>query len=270
MYNIEINFLKDRGLDENLKNQPKRARKQQPIETKIPLIIGGSLLVLLPLAALGYLSMLNGQKTQTQADIASMENEIKKLSAQQADAKTLQQQLDVAKAQRQALVTVFDQIKPVSVILQEISDLTPAGVQINNVQQDTPPPPPQAAPAADGTPPPPAPIPPVSFTITGFGRTHNDVNDLLIMLKGSEIFNPDKTILTSSQLVKSQLTSTAQAQLTAQKKTLELPQVTSFVIKTELSDKPASQMLQTLASRGALGLVTRIKQLQQIGAIETK
>lgn len=270
MYNIEINFLKDRGLDENVKNQQQRSRKKQPIETKIPVFIGGSLLVLLPLAALGYLSLLNGQKTQNQAALVSMESEIKQLSAQQSDAKTLQQQLDAAKAQRQALVTVFDQIKPASVVLQEISDLTPTGVQIKTIQQDTPPPPPQAAPAADGTPPPPAPMPPLTFTITGVGRTHNDVNDLLIMLKGSEIFNPDKTILLSSELVNSQLTPSAQSQLTAQKKTLELPQVSSFVIRTELTDKPASQMLETLASRGALGLVTRIKQLQQIGAIETK
>lgn len=265
MYDIDVNFLKDRGLDQNSKNQPKKTRSRAPIQTKVPLFVGGALLLLLPLGALGYLSLLNSQKTETQAEIAKLEAEMKTLTEQKKSVQTLKEQLEKDKADREALVTVFDQIKPTSVVLAEISELAPKGIQIKSVEQtaaensSS-----SAATAAPGG------VPPVTYTIKGFGNNHNDVNDFLIVLKGSEFLNPDKTVLMTAEMIPSTLTAFSQAVLTAQKKKVELPEVASFVIKAQLTEKPASQLLEQLVNRGALGLVTRIKNLEQIGAIEKK
>ena len=267
MFDIDINFLKDRGLDESSKNQQKKGRKKQPIKTKVPLMIGGSVLVLLPLALLGYLYLLNGQKTETQAAIAKLEEQITSLEGQKKQVENLKQQLEKDKADREALVTVFDQIKPTSIVLAEISELAPKGIQITSVEQNAPENPTASAATGTATP---VGIPAPSYTIKGFGKTHNDVNDFLIVLKGSEFLNPDKSVLLSTETVPSTLTISSQSDLAEQNKKIELPDVSSFVIKTQLTDKPASQLLEQLASRGALGLVTRIKNLEQIGAIERK
>ncbi|NEQ18297.1 MAG: fimbrial assembly protein, partial [Moorea sp. SIO3E2] len=47
-----------------------------------------------------------------------------------------------------------------------------------------------------------------------------------------------------------------------------LPKVVEYTIKTQLSDIPASEILKELDRKGAVGLVTRIRNLQSQGVIQ--
>jgi type IV pilus assembly protein PilN len=298
MYGLDINFLKDRP-DYNPQIAVTSSQPALDPASKLPIIIGGAV-GLVALAGTGGAwlffqsrnSSLTEEKTKVEQELAN----------QQKDQQSLAQingEINAVKAQTQSLASVFTQIKPWSALLQEIRDLTPPGVQIINIAQSTvpnPPPPlkpistatpapaPAPAPAPTATPAPapaptatpaPAPAAPAAppvptntsqVDITGTARSFDEVNDFVLTLKKSRFFRADKTTLLSANLVPN----TTQVQILKRKKdqvpsfTVELPEVVTYRIQTLVSDIPASDLIKELDKNGAVGLVTRLKTLQEI------
>ncbi|MBE9223109.1 PilN domain-containing protein [Cyanobacterium stanieri LEGE 03274] len=260
MHNIDINFLKERKQDAVTQvGKTAGFKKETTMADRIPILIGSGVAVALIAAVGGASLLLNNQKASTEASIAQLESEIQRLQGQNAQVNQIQQQIDNINGQVGILVSVFDEIKPWSAMLREISFLTPPNVQIQSITQS----------GSRG------------LTIAGFADSYDDVNDFLLTLKASSLLNGEQTQLTNTSLTENPSTvATSRAQLeAAEDETVEAPptddsliislgQVISFNITTEINDVPSTELVNLLDSRGAIGLVSRIEALRQLGALD--
>ncbi|MGC1196494.1 MAG: PilN domain-containing protein, partial [Geitlerinemataceae cyanobacterium] len=104
-----------------------------------------------------------------------------------------------------------------------------------------------------------------TIEVSGTAASFTDVNDLVIMLQRSSFLDGSKTRLVTSELKEnpSQEVQASEANFDG-----ELGQVVEYTIQTQLSTVPASQQLNELQRKGAVGLVKRIRQLQEIGVLQ--
>ena len=241
MYSLDINFLKDRKLDKASKVVVERRTLRLPLTSSTPLIAGVAVMVLLPGLAGLYLWMLNRQSAELQSEIAALDAEIGANQAKYQSIEAMQQQIAQVNAQTEALVSVFNQIKPWSAVLEDIRDRIPVGVQLNSIQQTD-----------------------AQLTLEGFATSYGDVNNFLLALQASQFLNATATKIQSAQSVDNPLSVELPE---GSNVTVELPQMVNYTISTELNNVPASQLLAELSRKGAVGLVTRIRNLEQKGAI---
>lgn len=118
-------------------------------------------------------------------------------------------------------------------------------------------------------------IPTAKLDITGTAKSFDEVNNFILTLKQSAFFNPDDTQLLSAGLTASAaltklapptsaVTNAEKDQKTEDKLSrLELPKVVEYRIQTSLKRVPAAELIRELERKGAVGLVTRLKSLQQ-------
>jgi type IV pilus assembly protein PilN len=224
-----------------------------------------------------FLQQQNASLAQQKAELDSQ------LQAQQAERQkitTLNKQTEQVRTETTALATVFNQVKPWSAMLQDIRERIPPGVQIRNIEQVEVAPPTTPTPAASPSPSPAASPganaaaastarPTVNLKISGTARSFDDVNFFLLTLQRSSFFKGDETQLLNAQLVanptKLEVPQTQnQSAAPVNQVKYELPKVVEYTIQTSLSDVPASELLRELDRKGAVGLVTRIRTLQEI------
>jgi type IV pilus assembly protein PilN len=104
--------------------------------------------------------------------------------------------------------------------------------------------------------------------LDGVAQSFNEVNSFILTLKQSPFFNPNDTQLIDSSLVEQSVQVTAGNQsspgapATSTTKSVVTKSV-KYTIQTSLKQVPAAELLRELESKGALGLVTRLKSLQQ-------
>ncbi len=113
----------------------------------------------------------------------------------------------------------------------------------------------------------PADVPITKIEIIGRAKSFDEVNNFILTLKQSAFFNPDETQLLSAKLgaatVLLPLNETAQASAASKNTHLELPKLVDYRIQTSLKHVPSSDLMRELERKGAVGLVTRLKTLQQ-------
>lgn len=260
MYNIDINFLKDRKLDSTSNTNVFIKKQATPLKEKMPIFIGTGVGVAFIAAVGGALLILNGQKTSTTAAIAQIESEIQRLQGQNQEVQKIQGEIDTVNREIGILASVFNYIKPWSAMLAEIAYVTPANVQISSITQ------------ADLK----------TLTINGYGKSYDDVNDFLLTLKNSPFLNGENTRLTTSSLAENPGTVIFDRnQLNAQEGGTNAPQggggggldvsfpkVVLYTITTEISDVSSEQLLNLLNRRGAIGLVSRLSNLKRKGVLQ--
>lgn len=276
MYSLEINFLKDRAPVVVTKGA---GRKPTPLNERM-LMYAGVAAGLLPLALVGGLWFWQNSETgRLTAERDKLKQENEATQAQQKQIDGVKKQVRETKEETAGLATVFDQLKPWSAMLQDVRDRLPPGVQLTCVAQTVVPTTAdigncqgvQAASAGASS----------TTTTTGVaatdtivisGMTYNfgSINDFLLTLQQSPFFKPEETRIVISELKDypaqwQQSQSSATATNSQQPK---LKKVVEFTIRTSLSDTPASKLLRELERKGALGLVTRIENLQQKGVLQ--
>ncbi|PZV16395.1 MAG: hypothetical protein DCF22_05400 [Leptolyngbya sp.] len=284
MYGLDINFLKDRPEYRSDLAPSSRRRNLGTPESKRPLWLGaGTGLALLALAAGGwfFLKSQNDQLVQRQAELDA---QISAIKTEQAKLASVKAQTKQAKDDTAALASVFNTIKPWSATFGDISARTPPRVRIVNIKELTSQeiaalpkpkspavtPPPSPVPSGAGA----APAPPPSgvIQISGTATDFNDVNDFLLVLQRSKFMKSDSTRITEAKLgdpkTPQPLQIGGQTSSVAEKDKIKLPGEVAFVIQTELTDVPASELLQELESKKATGLVTRIETLRQKGVVK--
>lgn len=278
MYSLDINFLKDPNRKPEESATPtKSKRAAQPIGSMIPMVAGGIIAgVLIGLPFLGIF-WIDGKKTQATEEITKLETEIKKAEEEGAEITRLQGEYNQIKQQADAFVDIFNKIQPISAIVQDLLDNVPQGVQIDSVTQNettekveatAPPatPPAGTAPPAAGTPPA---TPQTKTTqkviIEGIASSYDQANDFLLTLKKSDFFVKDKVYLTSVSLTENPAAGAIEN--IPENLIVEFPQVVKYSIEATIKVRPASEILDDLNNKGALGLVSRIKILQEKGVI---
>jgi type IV pilus assembly protein PilN len=257
MYSLDVNFLKDRPAYQKSSDKKGSAIKfSLPAGDLTPIYIGVGIAVFFPVLVGTGLWFLQAQNTQLEQTIAQLEQEKQQLEAQIGNINQIKEETNRIKQETQALVTVFDQIRPWSAMLQDLRDRIPSTVQIENIKQ-TPP-----TPAAEGQP---APNPAGGVDITGFARSFNDVNDFMLTLQQSRFFKATETKISTAELVDAPIPVGTQ---TATNLPIKPPQIVKYTIQSTLSDVPASELIRELEQKGTVGLVTRIRSLQKTGVIQ--
>jgi type IV pilus assembly protein PilN len=184
-------------------------------------------------------------------------------------------QITQIETENQALATVFDRIKPWSAVLQDIRGRVPTGVQISQIEQLEGEVPQQATPSPTASPSPgesPAPTatepPPSKVRITGFARSFNDVNDFVLTLQRSPFLNSEDVKLVTSALIDNPTEIEFSNSEASQSVEVELPKVVQYSIEGDLTNLPASTLLQDLERTLSVGLATRIQALRDRGVIQ--
>jgi type IV pilus assembly protein PilN len=266
MYQVNINLLNDRP---GYSAGPVSSKGTLSGADNTPLIWGGAFaggLLALTLLAFGGFSLLSqqlvSQEQKLDADLTALAPGLSKVSE-------LKAQEQVIQSETAALAKVFNQIKPWSATLQDLRDRVPATLQITKIEQTA-----AAAPQpssstqanslsnkalessadkaksdAAAAPPPPA----GELKISGNTLNYSDVNDFELTLRKSAFLKPDQTKLTSSQRENNAQTGI---------------NLIKYEMQTQLSDVPASEILQVLNAKGATGLVSRLETLKRQGAMK--
>ncbi|NEP57309.1 MAG: fimbrial assembly protein [Symploca sp. SIO2G7] len=267
MYSLDINFLNDRPEYQPPEKEPKT---KAPPGAMTPLIIGAAIGLLVP-GLVGAFWWFTGYRTaQLRKEEVVLDQDLQEIEAKKKEIEGIKAQINQANAEKQALVNVFNQIKPWSALLQDISDRVPEDVLITEIKQTEEAPKPPAA----GTAPANAQAQNASqqsskiikLEISGNAKSFDKVNDFLLTLQQSPFFDKDGTQLLKAQLVEQPLKLAQEKQRSATNVKYELPKWVEYTINTNINDLTADdpQILKELDRKGAVGPVTRIRELQNI------
>lgn len=274
MYSLDVNFLKDR--DDYLQtDQKQEVGRKKPVQigSMTPLIVGGVVGLIALCGVGGAWFWLQGENTKLADQKEELDRKLAEANALKSQVGKINEEINKVKEESTALATVFNQIKPWSAMLQDIRERTPAGIQIQSVQQNqtattasTPAPTPAASPNPNA-PTPAAPLPTISLEISGTARSFDEVNYFVLSMQKSSFLESGSTELVAAQLIENPTKlelPKEEGNKAAGKVIYELPKLVSYKIKTNLNNVPASEILRDLDRKGAVGLVTRIRTLQQI------
>ena len=278
MYSLDINFLNDRP---DIRPQVQGNKPKQKPAAMTPLILGVALGLLLPGVVGGLWFFVQQQTAKLETRQAELDSQLASLQIGQDKIKQLNDEIAKVQGETNDLASVFNQIKPWSAMLQDIRERIPLGVQIQTIEQteDTASaaaPTPAASPAPDAQAPnaqaTSAPSPTMKLAISGSARSFDEVNYFLLTLQRSPFFKSDETQLVKAELVqnpnKVEVTVPQNKTQSDATVTYTLPKTVDYQIQTSLSDIPASELLRELDRKGAVGLVTRIRTLQEKGVIQ--
>lgn len=247
MYSLDVNFLKDRELNKTTEVVISEEKSQSSIAAKIPIALGAVALILFPATAFGYLKSIEGQTTALEAEIKQMEGEIASLGSQNSKIDEVKAQIQQVENETQGLVGVFEKIRPWAAILQELSDRTPPGVQVDSIQQN-----------GSGS--------NMGINLAGVARTYDDVNDFVLFLQRSPFFDEKEITLNGASLTDLGVEVENQDDL-PDNVTLEVPDGIKYTISARLNNQPASKLIEEIEKKGSVGVVTRLKTLERKGAI---
>jgi type IV pilus assembly protein PilN len=263
MYSIDINFLKDRAAPSPSAGGAKIKKKALSVGDLAPLFVGagvGILFLALTGGAYGYVMWRTGE---TQESIDAKTGELQALQTKQQEIDRLKTDIEIARTQVSGLAGVFGRIKSWSAILQDIRDRVPARVQVDAIQQaETQVAAPTDTPPAEGAAPAAAP-PPVTLSITGIADSYQSVNDFLLSLKNSQLFNAEATRLVNAELIDypGSVLQPGESQVE-----IQLPKAVQYQIQTQLNNLPDPELLRVLERKGALGLATRLRAAEAVSA----
>ncbi|WP_019508856.1 PilN domain-containing protein [Pleurocapsa sp. PCC 7319] len=247
MYNLDINFLRDRGLDQSTDLSSLAQKKEPTMADKIPIFAGIIVALVAPAIAFGYLQSVKAKTVRVEQEITEIESEIAELGNQNKRIEAANEEIQKAEQETAALVSVFESIKPWAAIMQEVSDRTPAGVLVDSIQQSG---------SGNGT----------GINIAGVARSYNDVNDFVLFLQRSPFFSEKQTKLNGANLVEFPVEVENEEDL-PDNATLEIPQGIKYTISAQLSNVPSSQLIEEIAQKGSVGVATRLKTLERKGAL---
>ncbi|MBE7381969.1 MAG: PilN domain-containing protein [Leptolyngbya sp. SIO1E4] len=264
MYGLDINFLKDREI------RPVETTAARPAAAsgdRRPLYYGLAVAVAALALVGGYWLYLLQQIQRLEAREEELDAEIAEIQEQLDEIDTIRAQTELVEAENRAFAAVFDEIRPWSAFLKELRDRTPSRIQMTAVQQTAGTVIPGDAPAGedeDDVPPPPS----GGVDITGVACSFNDINDFVLTLQRSPLL--DGRSVAISQAEKRTELLNPQEEGTCPDSPPDTPDfLVDFTIQGNLSDVPASDLLEVLDRQGAVGLATRIRALRDSGVIET-
>lgn len=274
MYNLDINFLNDRP--DLLEREVRRQDAPTQNIDQTPILIGAGVALALNAIVGGAWFIFHQQNTdltkERDALVATLGQKTSEVEAlDKINAETAQ-----ANKEADALATVFNQIKPWSALTLELGELMQvAGVRILNIEQTEPDtataaaPAPSPSPAADQAAAPPPEPKTAQLKISGVANTYTQINDFVLLLNQSPFFNGEKTKLIEAKLEENPTQLVAKSPDADSGTTKpQLQPVVKYTIETYLSLATASELLPQLQKNGALGLVNRIKTLEEKGVIK--
>ena len=242
MYNLDINFLRERSPESSVDLSGGLAQKKEPtIADKIPIAAGAIVALVAPAVVFGYYRGVKAETAQLQQDIQQIEQEIADLGNQNQKIDEVTAEIQQVEQETAALVGVFDNIKPWAAILQEVSDRTPPGVLVESLQQSG---------SGDGT----------EINIAGLARSYDDVNDFVLFLQRSPFFSRQQIRLNGASVASFPLEIENRDDIELpENASLEIPEGVKYTISAQLTNADASDLIEEIEAKGSTGVVTRLK-----------
>ncbi len=247
MFSLDINFLKDRGLDATVAKETQIEQSSSSIADKIPIIAGAIIAIVLPAITFSYSKTFAGEQAKLKQEIQQLETDIAKSQGEAKSLDELKAQVTKATTETQALVSVFDKIRPWSAIIREVGDRTPPGIQIDYLEQDG---------SGEN----------LTLKISGIARSYSDVNDFVLFLQRSPFFDAQKIVLGTVENSSWKLELADEEEL-SKKVNLTIPDGVKYSINAQLANKTNSELINELKTKGSLGLLTRLQTLENKGVI---
>ena len=245
MYSLDINFLKDRGLDTSVPTDSKSLGSSVELGDKVPLIGGGILAFILPAMMFFYAQSFSTKKADSEQEIKNIEAEIAKIQGQGKSFEELEAQVKKASGETKALVSVFSKIRPWSAILKELGDRTPPGVQISSIKQNG---------IGDN----------ISIKIDGTARSFSEVNDFVLFLQSSNFFDSKQIILGTISMSGIPIDIENKEEL-PENISINIPEGVKYTVTAKLANMPTAVLVKELNRKGSVGLLTRLKTLETKG-----
>ncbi|MEL6580345.1 MAG: PilN domain-containing protein, partial [Cyanobacteria bacterium J06621_12] len=237
MYNLDINFLRDRSPEESVDLSRDFAQKKEPtLADKIPLALGAFVFLLTPAITFMYLKNVQASTATVQSEIQQIESEIADLGNQNKKIEAANAEIQQVQQETAALVGVFEKIKPWAAIMQEVSDRTPPGVLVESLQQSG---------SGNST----------GINIAGVARSYDDVNDFVLFLQRSPFFAAKQIRLNGASTASFSVELENEEDL-PDNATLEIPDGVKYTISAQLNNAPSSQLKEEIEKKGSVGLVT--------------
>lgn len=267
MYSLDVNFLNDR---QDRPSEAGLSRVRTAKASPLPLYLGLATMIALPALVGGFWLFLQNQNQQLERQQAELDSQLTALNAQLSVINDINAQINQIDEENRALATVFDQIKPWSAVLQDIRGRVPSNVQIRQIEQvEVEAPTPAAATPEDGSPPAAEPEPAGSrVRITGYAQSFDDVNDFVLTLQRSPFLNAGEVRMVGSRLVENPTQVEISGDQSDREINVDLPRVVEYTIEGDLTNLPASALLQDLERTLSVGLATRIQALRDRGVIQ--
>jgi type IV pilus assembly protein PilN len=267
MYNLDINFLRDRGIEKTADTSSLAQTKEPSLADKIPIAAGVIIALAAPAMAFGYLQTVNAKTATIETEIKQLESEIAELGNQNKKLDAVNQEIEAIEKETTAFIQVFENIKSWAAIMQEVSDRTPPGVIVDSIQQNASGAGAATATAKDADASTATSTPTgTSITIAGVARSYNDVNDFVLFLQRSPFFDGKQIKLNGASLADFPIEIENKDDL-PDKASLEIPEGIKYTITAQLNNVPSSQLIKEINEKGSVGLVTRLKLLESKGAI---
>lgn len=248
MYSLDVNFLNDRSIRPVGASETGGGSDNGAQSNWTPAILGllaGLIPLGLVLLGWGAMQKFNADLDKERVELQAKVDEQGKVAEVVAAAEA---QAAAAEESANALITVFDQIKPWSAMMANVRETIPGGVQVKTIQQSTA--------DVDGQ-------SRQQVELQGVALSFDDVNDFVLVLRRSPFLDPENTALVSSSLIENPETITL-AEDAPQGIEVRQPKVVEYTISSVLSERPASELLAELESTLAVGLTSRIQTIQNL------
>lgn len=245
MYSLDINFLKERAAE----GQPQAAVTEQqaaPSGTPadwLPAIGGGVLGAVLVAGVLIYGRLVDGQVNTLESEVATLQGELGSLQASQQKITEKRQQLNEQQTLTQSLVDVFDQVKPMTAILQDVSDRLPVGVQLETFEQT-------------------GERPDIQVEFQGLASSYGAITAFALAVEQSKFVRAETIQLSNVRETEFPLNSSENLP-----EELEPVPVYGYTLTAVLNDTSAANLLDELQRKGADGLAARIGALKAQGLV---
>ncbi|NJN75916.1 MAG: hypothetical protein HC796_06505 [Synechococcaceae cyanobacterium RL_1_2] len=248
MYSIDINFLRDRALNEESKTTIKPKTNSASFNDIIP-TFGGVAVGLLALgAAGGWWWQVNNKTANINQEIQKIQAELDAAKAQNAEIGRLKGEIAKIDQEFQAFGSILNQVKPWSALLADIKDRMPPNIQLETITDN-------GLDEEKGF---------ISVSIEGFGGTYTDVNNFLLTLQESSLVDSGKTFIESVDPTDNPITLE-----TALKEGEDSPvliklkpeEVVEFTIQVALTDVSSLKLASELERKGLMASPLVIKSL---------
>lgn len=258
MYGLDINFLKDREVRVFEAKPRARGGGVAPGDRR-PLVLGLAA-ALVPLALVGgYWVVTRSQVNQLRVRSAELDAETAQLQSQLQEISGIQGQIGVIRAEINAFVSIFNDILPWSALLQDIRTRTPSRVQIVSLNQTTT--------TSEPTDPNVAPETSDGLSINGVACSYDEINDFALVLQRSPLLQSDTVAISQAQQQPTLLDPQTQGRCPGTP-VGDPDFLIDYTIGANITDTPASQLVDELERQGTVGLVTRLQALREKGVIE--
>ena len=245
MYSLDINFLKERAAE----GQPQAAAvdRQGASEATpanwLPAIGGAVVGAVLVAGVWVYGRTLDGQIVTLEAEVATLQGELRNLQASQQRIQQQRQVLNDQKALTQSLADVFDQVKPMTAILQDVGDRLPAGVQLGSFEQ-----------TGDR--------PDIQVQLQGIASSYSAITSFALAVEQSKFIEEGTVQLSDIRETEYPLNNVGDLP-----EEIQPEPVFGYTLTASLNDASAANLLDELQRKGADGLAARIAALKSQGLV---